>query len=244
VIRNRTPGAPSDTPEWALQVNRGQFAQALRVLSRAARAVRDAEAILRLDAAELCLELAACSCRVPAVGTWPSEVRLAGETIGHLARSVPDDDPLPVTVKGDRIYLARFSIPCKWRSYSRQPGTPVPEMIPANAELFEILMARARCSAAEIDAAGAAPLVAGAEKLLKEQCAKAAGILRRYRVTAGDLETLCQAHIDDGSRHFLEADRGTIRQISAVWEILAPLGVEPAEIKDLMDSRLRSAWKK
>jgi hypothetical protein len=63
-----------------------------------------------------------------------------------------------------------------------------------------------------------------------------------YPITATDLRAMCNRHIEDGVRQFRESDRTTIRLIANVWALLAPLGVETADIKKLMDSRLRNAW--
>jgi hypothetical protein len=231
-------------PQWVLHVKRKQFVDALRTLARAGRNVAGAEVRLRLHDGELSLQLAGCSSQVPAVGSWPAEVRFAGEMLGKLATRVPQDDPLPVSVNGDRLYLARFSVSCTVKEGTGNASTPVPELIPANAELFDILIVRSRCSLEEIAAAGAEPLIAEAEARLKAICAEAAGILKAYRVEPADIEALCENHIEDGSRRFRETDGSAIRRIMAAWELLAPLGVEPADIKDLMDSRLRSAWKR
>ena len=105
-------------------------------------------------------------------------------------------------------------------------------------------MAAARCSDEEIEAGGAAPLVSRAEAQLEQACCKAARKLgSAYRIEGVDLRALCEKHIEDGSRQFRQADLIAIRQIAAVWQLLAPFGVEPEEIKELMDLRLRNAWK-
>jgi len=238
-----TVPAPPGESTWSLRVGRAEFAKALRSVGRAGRAVHAADAILTMDAGHLVIELAASSFRLPAEGTWPSEARIPGIALERLARALPDEDPLPLQIQGERLHVARFSIPCTWRMYSKMPSTPVKELISANAELFDILLARSRCSADEIDAAGAAPLVADAEARLHALCAKAAAVLRTYRVTTRDVQALCERHIEDGSRQFCDADRPAVRLIAQVWELLAPFGVEPHELKSLMDSRLRNAWR-
>ena len=226
--------------EWQLQVNRTQFIKALRSTSRAGRAVAGAEAILRFEDGELILDLAGVSCRVPAVGEWPPEVRVPGGFLKQLVTRVPDIDPLPISVKDGRFYLARFAVRCTTRS--RNLPTPINELIPANAETFEILMAQARCSAEEIDAGGATPLVTAAQTKLQAACAKAAALLSRYRVTPAALEAMCERHIEDGSRRFREADAGVVRQIAAAWQLLAPYGAETDELWEVMQSCLRQGW--
>ncbi|MGE5488418.1 MAG: hypothetical protein ACM3ZB_11445 [bacterium] len=226
---------------WQLQVNRSELARALRTVGRTGRAVANAQAILTFEGGVLNLDLAGGVAQISAVGTWPKEVRLRGDALERLAKVLPNEDPLHLRLVGDRFFAARFSIACEVRDSSHP--TPVRELLPPDADLFDILLVRSRCSDQEIDAAGATKLVSDAEKLLDNLCARAAALLRMYPITAADLRALCSRHIEDGIRQFRESDRATIRQIASVWALLAPLGVEPAEIKELMDSRLRNAWR-
>lgn len=236
------PGAP-DSFRWALQVQRSEFAQALRTVSRAGKGLREAQALLSFEDGDLAIEIAGSSARIPAQGNWPSEVRLPGDVLAKLARSLPEEDPLSLRVEGKRFFAARFSIPCEWRMYSHKVSTPVKELLAANADLFEILMLRSRCSAEEIDAAGAASLMSDAESRLEAICQKAAQALNGYGVTTHHLRRLCWERATDGTRKFQESDRTAIRQIARAWELLAPLGVEPNELKALMDYCLRNAWR-
>ncbi len=231
----------AERSNWQLQVNRSELARALGTLGRTGRAVANAQAILTFDGGALNLDLAGGVAQIPAVGKWPKEVRLPGDALERLAKVLPDEDPLPLRIVGGRFFAARFSIACEIRDSSHP--TPVRELLPPDADLFDILLVRSRCSDHEIDAAGATRLVSDAEKRLDDLCAKAAALLRMYRITATDLRAICNRHIEDGICQFRESDRTTIRQIASVWALLAPLGVEPAEIKELMDSRLKNAWR-
>jgi hypothetical protein len=101
----------------------------------------------------------------------------------------------------------------------------------------------ARCSQEEIDAAGASALVSNAQLKLDQLCTKAAGFLGSYGVTPLHLRRLCEEHAEEGTRQFRESDAKMIFQIAQAWSILAPMGVEPMDIKALMDKCLRNAWK-
>jgi len=230
------------TPCWRLSVSRPEFAKALRLVGRAGRDVRSGEAILTFDGGRLIIDLSGNVAQVAATGAWPSEVRLPGGALERLAKSLPEGNPLDLKVEGDRLLAARFAMPCKWSMLSR-PGTPVPDLIPANADPFQILMIRTRCSDAEIDAAGATGLIAEAERRIDSTCEAAARILHHYGVSPAHLRKLCDEHAADGSRKFSESDGVTIGQIAKAWQLLAPLGVEPDELKALMDDCLRNAWR-
>lgn len=232
------------TPSWHLSVNRAAFAKALKLVGRAAKAVRSSAAILTFDEGLLTIDVSGNVNQIPATGDWPSEVRLPGGALERLAKALPDENPLQLKVEGERLFMARFSVNCEWRVLSRPAATPVPELIPPDADPFEILMIRLRCSDDEIDAAGATKLVAEAEGKIAATCAAAARILAGYGVTAAHLRRLCKEHAAEGTRKFREADALAIGQIAQVWKLLAPYGVDPAEIKGLMDTCLRNSWKK
>ncbi len=230
-------------PSWHLSVKRADFAKALRSVGRAGKDVLSATAVLTFDQNRLAIDLSGNVTQIPASGDWPSEVRLPGENLELLARSLPEEDPLPLKVEGERLFVASFSIPCEWRLYSRAVSTPVSELIPANADLFDLLMMVARCSKEEIDTAGASALVSNAQLKLDHMCTKAAGFLGAYGVSPLHLRRLCEEHAAEGTRQFRESDAKAIVQIAQAWCILAPMGVDPMEIKALMDNCLRNAWK-
>ncbi len=227
---------------WQLSVNCAEFAQGLKLVSRAGRSVRYADATLTFDQNQLFIDLSGTVAQVSAIGDWPSEVRIPGQHLDHLRKALPEIDPLPLRVEGDRLFVARFSIPCEWRIHSRPMRTPVRELIPANSDVFDVLAMVARCSKEEIDTAGASGLVSNAQARLDKLCEKAAGFLTAYGVLPLQLRRLCEAHAAEGDRRFRETDAKMIRQIAEVWCLLAPMGVEPSELKGLMESCLRNAW--
>lgn len=231
------------TPTWNLSVKRAEFAKALRSVGRAGKEVRSATAVLTFGQSLLSIELCGNLVQVAATGDWPSELRLPGKYLERLAKVLPDDDTLPIKVEGERLFVASFSIPCEWRLYSRPISTPARELIPVNPDMFDLLMVASRCSKEEIDAAGATTLVANAQLKLDRLCTEAAGFIGAYGVSPLHLRRLCEEHASEGTRQFRESDAKTVSRIAQVWCLLAPLGVEPREIKVLMDKCLRNAWK-
>ena len=229
-------------PSWQLSVDRTEFAKALKLVGRTGTGVRSAEAILTFDSDRLLIDLSGNGADVAAAGDWPTEVRLPGAALERLAKALPKDDPLPLKIEGKRLFAANFSIPCELRLHSRPVSTPVREMIPANADLFDILMTASRCSAEEIDAAGASALVLSAQQKLDRLCEKAASLLGPHGVSPLHLRKLCEEHAADGTRDFRESDSKALVKIANAWLLLAPLGVEPMELKTLMDECLRNAW--
>jgi hypothetical protein len=109
--------------------------------------------------------------------------------------------------------------------------------------LFDVLMTASRCSPEEIDTAGASALVSNAQQKLDKLCEKAASFLGSHGVSPLHLRKLCEEHAAEGTRSFRESDSKTLVKIANAWLLLAPLGVEPMEIKTLMDEGLRNAWR-
>lgn len=239
-----TSPASSSPAEWALRVNRKELVAALGAMGRSTTKLNEARAIFTFGAGYLTMALAGDSWQIPAEGAWPSEVRILGQFVERLAKRAPPGEPLTLSVRSHRLSFARFSIPCEIGAHSVPVFTPVPDLIPANAELFDILMIRDRCSAEEIEAAGAAPLIAAAETKLAELSTKVARLLRAYHVPAAEILAVCNAHVEDGTQQFRACDQTMIRQVAAAWQLLAPFGISPAEVRELMDNSLRNAWKK
>ena len=163
---------------WQLSVNQAEFAKSLRLVGRAAKAIRSSAAILTFDGGLLVIDVSGDVSQIPATGEWPSEVRLPGGALERLAKALPDDNPLHLKVEGERLFMARFSVSCEVRVLSCPTATPVPELVPPDADPFELLMIRSRCSDEEIDAAGATNLVSEASGRMAYSCATAARILR------------------------------------------------------------------
>jgi len=230
-------------PSWQLSVDRTEFAKALRLVGRAGKDVRSAEAILSFDDDRLAIDLSGNATEIAAAGDWPTEVRLPGDALERLAKALPDNDPLPLKIEGERFFAANFSIPCEWRLYSRPVSTPAREMIPANADVFDVLVTATRCSPEEIDTAGASALVSNAQQKLDNLCEKAASFLGSHGVSPLHLRKLCEEHVAEGTREFHESDSKALVKIANAWLLLAPLGVEPMELKTLMDECLRNAWR-
>jgi hypothetical protein len=230
-------------PSWHVTVKRAEFAKALRTVGRASKEVRSATAVITFDETHLAIELSGSVAQVAATGDWPSELRLPGVLLERLAKSLPENDPLPLKVEGERFSVAGFSIPCEWRLYSRAVSTPVRELIPANPDTFDLLMMAARCTKEEIDSAGASVLVANAQRKLDDVCTKAATYVGTHGVSPLHLRRLCEEHAAEGTRQFRDCDARMVSAIAEAWCILAPMGVEPMEIKALMEKCLRNAWK-
>jgi hypothetical protein len=225
--------------EWQLTVDRAEFARALRAVARMARGMAVEPVCLRFARDLLSIQAGGTTEEVAASGQWPRRVSFQGEYLSRVVRALPRVDPLPLRVAAGRLYFAKFSILCEVVT----TALPAKETILPDPDLFELLVLRARCSPEEIDATGATVQVTEARARLGKICAETASVLRAYRVSPDAIRALCERKIEQGERRFREGDAAAVALISKVWAKLAFLGVEPGEIKELMDEALRNAWK-
>ena len=105
-------------------VDRTEFAKALRLVGRAGKAVRSAEAILTFDDQRLNIDLSGNATQVDANGDWPTEVRLPGDALERLAKSLPENDPLPLKIEGEHLSQPTSPSPVNGVSIRDRPRRP------------------------------------------------------------------------------------------------------------------------
>ena len=72
---------------------------------------------------------------------------------------------------------------------------------------------------------------------------EATRILKPLRISRDDLEKLVSQTRVKGTSHYSIQEKKMISIIAKAWAILAPLGIEPADIRRLADDAVRNAWK-
>jgi hypothetical protein len=73
--------------------------------------------------------------------------------------------------------------------------------------------------------------------------AEAARILKPLLVKQSDLEAVVADARARGTPSWSEEEKKMIAIIAKAWALLAPLGVEPADIRRLVNNAVRNAWK-
>jgi hypothetical protein len=73
---------------------------------------------------------------------------------------------------------------------------------------------------------------------------EAARILKPLFITRKDLEALVVESRARGPSSWRAEEKKMVALVSKAWEMLAPLGVETADIRRLVDGAVRNAWKK
>jgi hypothetical protein len=72
---------------------------------------------------------------------------------------------------------------------------------------------------------------------------EAVKILKPLRIKREELENLVSETRAKGPSHWSVQEKKMIGIIAKAWALLAPLGIEPADIRRLADSAVRNAWK-
>jgi hypothetical protein len=220
---------------WTLEIRRDEF---LAVLRRCTSGVSNrslqAPVVFSFSGGKLSIEGTGIAAEIPASGEWPGAVTLAALLLRQLIPTFPKDDPLRLQADDHNFTIARFSIPCE-----RRPLSTV-----GDAGSSAESKSQASSVAEKSEAAWPARYVAAHDKKLQQILERAASILKPYRVSEVDLKSLVERHIADGVNPCAETENPVIKRIAEAWILLAPLGIEPNEIKTLIDDGIKNAWKR
>lgn len=72
---------------------------------------------------------------------------------------------------------------------------------------------------------------------------EAATVRKPFLVGKGDIQSLVKTARKRGPATWLESEETMISAVSKAWAILAPLGVETLDLRNLVDGAVRNAWK-
>jgi hypothetical protein len=97
-----------------------------------------------------------------------------------------------------------------------------------------------RCSWTSVDSP-LHPEVPGLDE--KAVILEAAKILKPLRINREDIEKLVSETRARGTSRWFIQEKKMISIIAKAWALLAPLGIEPADIRRLSDNAVRDAWK-
>ena len=96
-----------------LQVSRERLIKALKLLGRMATQ-RKGQVILTFAERLLRIRSEDTEIGIPATGNWSGGVTVAGKSFFNLWREMPVEDPIPLRVEQDRLFLGSLSITCTW----------------------------------------------------------------------------------------------------------------------------------
>ena len=141
-----------------LGVARDELEKALRTLRRLIKTRRPPEAQLTYEDRELVIRIGGATVSATAWGRWSGMARAPGLVLTNLDRSLPDMDPMPVSIRNGRLKIGRSSFACAWHD-------EVPEAleVPIDAGLLHLLRLPLEHEPEHIEAAGLGDVVARAE---------------------------------------------------------------------------------
>jgi len=139
------------------------------------------------------------------------------------------------------VWPVRVFVPVSWvRRLARRmpPGDPVRLQMREGRIYLERYSEPCALTQAEPPVDSKSPQV-NAERLIQE----AARILKPLRIKRSDLEELVSEARAKGTASWSLDEKRMTAIVAKAWVLLAPLGIETADIRRLMEKTVRNAWK-
>jgi len=184
-------GTVTAIPVPHLAVEKRPFLNALKSLRISIRARQKDEAIISYSDEMLTIKLQDAMVQVPATGTWSGSAKIVARTLIPIVTFPPDPDPLPLTFRDDRFYIAGWSVNGSWH-----PGGVQDLSLPEDATCLDRVALRRRYSDRELEDSGLLQQVRAAEQTVKTQVTHAASVLHDLGITESDLHELVERKLD------------------------------------------------
>ena len=186
------------TGKLELFVSRREFAHALRTASLSIKdGARDA--CLSFSDGCLLVEAGDTSVGVPASGQWPETIFVDAHWVRRLAKRLPAGDPLRIHVDGERLYINRYSEPCRAESRPRTEEIDEQALILKAAQILKPL----RLTLADLELAADAARARGAaiwrveDSKMMSLIAKAWVLLAPLGIETADLRRMADKAVRD-----------------------------------------------
>lgn len=170
---------------YELRVDRAELAEGLNLLRRLAKPKKTMEAVLSFEEGKFCVLANGMCIGATAQGEFPGLVRIRAMQAINLSKVLPLDDPLPIALEGERIYIGTFSMPCAWQNVERKPIH-----LPMNAPIHALLGLPYQYSDEEIFQSGLTNPLSEALWRKKTLIGSAANALEPLGVTRAEVEKL------------------------------------------------------
>src|SRR5688572_25366925 len=96
-----------------LLVNRSELLEGLKQISKLVKKKGVGKGVFSYQDGDLLITLDGVSVRASAEGDLQGSVRIPGLSVLSLPKILPTDDPLPIRLEGERIFISSFSLPCE-----------------------------------------------------------------------------------------------------------------------------------
>lgn len=127
-----------------LTVNRTELLDGLKHISKLVKKKGIGKGVLFFNDGALVVSLDGVLIKASAEGDLKGYIRIGGLAILSLSQALPPDDPLPIRVEGERLFISKFSLPCE----VDEPTRAI--QIPMDAPLSILLGLEYICSDKEI----------------------------------------------------------------------------------------------
>lgn len=175
----------------SVTIKRKVFLEALRQIVKLGGRRKDGVAVIYREGGELCIEALGVGVCVPFEGSWQGGARISLRFMHALSRVPPAQDPVPISMRGGKLFIGTTGIPCEWQDILPAPTVE----IPINASLLDILVLRSRYREPVLINSGILANIAAAEAEVNGLLAKAARILEPVGITQADLWAIVRYRI-------------------------------------------------
>lgn len=173
------------------EVNRQEFAEALSTIRRTTDKAERGEAIMTFEDEALVVHCGGASARAGAEGEWPGRLRVSSSALLGLGEVLPEENPLPVQVTGDKLRIGSVSISCTWDETERELVA-----IPMNANLLRLLQVDQQYPDDVLEGSGLAMKIEEARQHSESLLDEAVETLAPLGITREDLVELLQSRLE------------------------------------------------
>lgn len=106
--------AKQHTPSAKIAVDRTQFLDGVRILAGMVVRKRQAKAVFNFGDGFLSVKIANTVIDVAASGEWPGSAKIGAQALFASISPEPSEDPINLTVEGNRMTIGRMSTNCEW----------------------------------------------------------------------------------------------------------------------------------
>jgi hypothetical protein len=210
------------TKEFDLVVSRESLITVARELIRSSD--RSAtKCRLTWDGKLLCISTGHSDSAIPAGGSWPGAVEVSRLWLHSIARKPPAGDPFEIRVIEKKLVVNRFSVSCSLAPLNEPVGNDAKE-----DKGYQDVPRDNRPTLSDMR-----------EHLIDG----AAAIMRRTHVRRESLAALVQQCENRPNIKWKMEEQPLNKCLGEAWVLLAPLGVTPDDLKQLVMQTLRDAWK-
>jgi hypothetical protein len=157
---------------FSVTVSRSDLSSALKQIIKVVKVKNSDEAVLSCEGSTLLIGFPGGEVSIPCKGSSPGRIHLPLQRLVPLGTSLPDCDPFPISVEGDRVLVGTMQFGC---TFEAEAGPAIE--LPLDPPLWTLLALKLDYSEEDIQRHGLSKKVGEAESRRDELIEKAARTL-------------------------------------------------------------------